>query len=183
MRRLPFLLPLVLVAAACGTTTTIDTVPFEAAKAAPRSAALDWRETYGSKTGRLVFRVERLEVHLDGWEATVAVTNDTAVAFEISRPARRTFGLMVFGSGNHAELDRLNQKGALPSLRSAQKLDPPLPRALVPGETWSGTMSAPGALPDGRWVRVVFGVFTAAGKPPEGLQPTVSWITDSAYEL
>ena len=96
MRRLPFLLPLVLVAAACGTTTTIDTVPFEAAKAAPRSAALDWRETYGSKTGRLVFRVERLEVHLDGWEATVAVTNDTAVAFEISRPARRTFGLMVF---------------------------------------------------------------------------------------
>ena len=183
MHRLLLLLPLVLLAAACGTTSQTDEVPFEATKAPPRSAALDWRETYGSQTDRLVFRVERLEVQLDGWEATVAVTNASTVAFKVSRPADRTFGLMVFGSGDHAELDRLNSKGALPSLRPAQTLDPPLPGVLAPGETWSGTMSAPGALPKGRWVRLVFGVFTVAGKPPPGLQPSVSWITDTAYEL
>lgn len=183
MRRLLLFLPLALLAAACGTTRQADKVPFEATKALPRSAALDWRETYGLQTDRLVFRVERFELHADGWQATVAVTNDSTVAFEISRSASRTFGLMVFGSGDHAELDRLNDKGALPSLRPAQKLDPPLPSVLAPGETWSGTMSAPGALPQGRWVRVVFGVFTAASKPPPGLRPSISWITDGAYEL
>lgn len=183
MHRLLLLLPLVLLAAACGTTSQTDEVPFEATKAPPRSAALDWRETHGSQTNRLVFRVERLEVHEDGWQATVAVTNDSTVAFEISRPADRTFGLMVFGSGDQAELDRLNKDGALPSLRLAQELDPPLPSVLAPGKTWSGTMSARGALPRGRWVRVVFGVFVAASKPPPELQPSISWITDGAYEL
>ncbi len=183
MRQLLLVLPLVLLTTACGTTRQADEVPFEATKAPPRSAAIDWRETYGQQADRLVFKVERLEVHDDGWQAAVAVTNDSSVAFKISRPADRTFGLMVFGSGDHAELDRLNKDGALPSLRPARELDPPLPAVLAPGETWSGTMSAPGALPQGRWVRVVFGVFEAAGKPPEGLQPRISWITDSAYEL
>lgn len=183
MRRLLLLLPLALTAAACGATLQTAEVPVEATKAPPRSATLGWHETYGSQTDRLLFRVERFEVYLDGWQAEVAVTNDTTVPFEISPPAQRTFGLMVFGTGDHAELDRLNADGALPTLRPALTFDPPLPRVLVPGETWAGTIAAPGALPDGRWVRVVFGVFTASGDPPAGLQPTVSWITDAAYEL
>lgn len=183
MRRLLLLVPLALLAASCGTTPKAGGIPVEATKAPPRSVELGWRETYGGPAGRLVFAVERFEVRADGWEAKVSVTNETAVAFEISRPVERTFGLMVFGSGDQAELDRLNADRALPALRPAIALDPPLPRALAPGETWSGTISAPGALPDGRWVRLVFGVFTAAGKPPAGLQPSVSWITDEAYEL
>lgn len=183
MRRLLPLLLLALIAAGCGTAPVEDGVPLEATKAPPRSAKLHWREAYGLKAERLVFAVERLEVRSDGWEAEVSVANDTKSAFEVSPPAERTFGLMVFGTGDQAELDRLNASGELPALRPALEFDPPLPRALVPGETWSGTISAPGALPDGRWVRVVFGVFTVSGEPPAGMQPRVSWITDAAYEL
>ena len=44
-------------------------------------------------------------------------------------------------------------------------------------------MSANGALVADSWVRVVFGTLIAAGKPPEGLEEVVVWITDHAYRL
>ena len=54
---------------------------------------------------------------------------------------------------------------------------------LEPGVTWRGTISAPGALAGGLWVRIVFGPFSSVGEPPEGAPSPVSWITDHAYHL
>ena len=35
----------------------------------------------------------------------------------------------------------------------------------------------------GSWARVVFGTLVAVGKPPEGLDEQLIWITDEAYQL
>ncbi len=52
-----------------------------------------------------------------------------------------------------------------------------------PGQTWKGTIAAPGALAGGLWVRLSFGPFTSVGDPPEGAQPQVVWFTDHAHRL
>jgi hypothetical protein len=44
-------------------------------------------------------------------------------------------------------------------------------------------MSARGSLVAGSWARVVFGTLVAVGKPPEGLEEMLIWITDESYEL
>ena len=86
---------------------------------------------------------------------------------------------MIFSSGSIEELDELNQKGELPTVRSATRYEPRLPAVLEPGDTWSGTISAPGALVAGGWVRVVFGALVRIAPPHDG----VSWITDHVYRL
>ena len=47
---------------------------------------------------------------------------------------------------------------------------PALPTSLVPRSTWTGTVSARGALPSGLWVRLVFGAFVSVGAVPESLR-------------
>jgi hypothetical protein len=60
---------------------------------------------------------------------------------------------------------------------------PALPLVLRPGKTWRGTISAPGALAGGLWVRLSFGPFVSAADPPEGAASQVVWFTDHAYRL
>jgi len=60
---------------------------------------------------------------------------------------------------------------------------PELPTILEPKASWSGEMSARGALVANSWVRVVFGTLIAVGKPPEGLDEILVWITDNTYRL
>jgi hypothetical protein len=71
----------------------------------------------------------------------------------------------------------------LPGLRPARTFDPQLAPRLAPGASWRGTISAPGNLAAGRYVRVVFGPLVAVGKPPEGVPARFVWITDHAYRL
>ena len=154
--------------------------------AGPQSATLDWQETYGSGADRVVFEVERLEISPGGWRAWVAVTNDTPVSYELGDPRAtldREFGLKLFTTDDHDELERRIANGTLPATRVAKRYEPTLPRLLTPGSTWRGTMSAPGALAAGSYVRVVFGTLLAVGKPPEGMNHRIVWITDHAYEL
>jgi hypothetical protein len=164
-----------------------DAGPAEPSVAAgPQSAVLDWRETYGSGTDRVVFEVERLEVGHDGWRARVAVTNDTHVSYELGDPQAtldREFGLKLFTTDDHDDLERRIANGTLPATRAAKRYEPALPKLLTPGSTWRGTISAPGALAAGSYVRVVFGTLLAVGKPPEGMSESIVWITDQAYEL
>ncbi len=54
---------------------------------------------------------------------------------------------------------------------------------LEPGASWTGEISARGSLVAGSWARVVFGTLVAVGKPPEGLEEMLIWITDESYEL
>lgn len=150
--------------------------------ASPQSKKLDWHESFGVKGERLVFGVSRFQVIHDGWRARISVTNDSEVAFDLDKP-HRSFGLMLFSSGKHQDLEQRNSGGSLPAVRAALEYDPPLPDALEPQRTWTGTMSAPGALAAGSWVRIVFGPFDAVGRAPDRFKNAIVWITDNAYPL
>jgi hypothetical protein len=156
------------------------------APAPPQRAELDWRETYGPAGEQLVFHVEWLEVTETGWAARLGLENRTSIAYSVGDPRAtldRAFGLMLFSSGELADLERRNAERTLPAVRAARSYEPELPAILEPGSSWEGTISAPGALAAASWVRVVFGTLTAVGKAPEGLDERVVWITDAAHQL
>jgi hypothetical protein len=153
--------------------------------AAPQSATLDWNESYGVPGEKVVFTVDTLEITESGWRAHVGIENRTEVGWELAPEATadQAFGLQLFETGDKDELDQRNQRGTLPAIRAATGYDPALPRILEPKASWAGTISAHGPLVAGSWARVAFGTLFAVGKPPEGLQDKVAWITDNAYQL
>lgn len=170
---------LLLVAGCGGSDETVEAVQ----AAGPQEHVLDWRERYPPTGPGLVFVVRSLSVTEDGWTAEIGVENRSGVHWELPEAEaafRRTFGLMLFATGDLAELDASD---ALPPVRRGRSFRPAFPTFLAAGETWSGRMSAPGSLPAGRYARVVFGPFTSVAKPPEGMEKKVIWITDHAQRL
>ncbi|MFO7572052.1 MAG: hypothetical protein R6W48_05550 [Gaiellaceae bacterium] len=160
--------------------------PGASVAAGPQEADLDWRETYGPAGEQVVFRVESLAVTETGWTARLGLENTTSIAYAAGDPRAtldRSFGLMLFSSGELEDLERRNAERTLPAVRAATSYEPELPAILEPGASWEGTIAAPGALVAGSWVRVVFGTLTAVGKTPEGLDEQIVWITDSAHRL
>lgn len=154
--------------------------------ARPQKAELGWRETYGRKGQQLVFEVEGLEVLENGWRARLAITNDTSVGYEVGDPRAtldRAFGLRLFATGSAAELEQRQRDRTLPAIRPATSYEPSLPPVLEPRSSWRGTISAPGTLVAGSWVRVVFGALLAVDTPPADLAANFVWITDHAYQL
>jgi len=156
--------------------------PGASTPAKPQVVRLDWREVEGQKGERLVFAVHSFQVLTNGWRARISVSNRSQVAFGLDK-AKRSFGLMLFSSGNHADLVRRVNERSLPTLRAALGYAPALPNALDPKETWTGTISASGALVAGGWVRFVYGTFDAIGRTPDNLTDHLVWITDHAYRL
>jgi hypothetical protein len=192
MRRAVALLLLVLplLALGCGAATVRTSAP--ATKAAEaQTADLGWVEKAGSPRSNLVFRVDSFSVTAGGWRAAISMTNDTGATFVIDGyrdPLESAFGLMLFRTGSHAELEQRDAGLTLPALRQAMTFAPPLPTSLRPDATWSGTVSAPGALPSGLWVRLVFGAFVPTQAMPDslrrqGVRKDLVWITDHAYRL
>jgi hypothetical protein len=179
MRR-PVLLLTALLLAGCGAAATEQVEP--ARQAEPQRAELGWRERYPPTGPGLRFRVDMLVIRSAGWSVEIGVTNTTGISFELD-PSRLQFGLMLFATGDLEELDQASRDGSLPAPRLAARLQPDPPEVLGPGETWRATISAPGALADKSWVRVVFGPFSALDDPPEGMEPVVSWITDRSHRL
>lgn len=153
--------------------------------AGPQTADLDWRETYGSAGEQLVFTVDRLNVTETGWNALVGIENDSSVGWELAPGATPdgSFGLQLFETGDAQELEDRNRNDTLPAVRAATDYAPELPAVLEPGAAWKGEISARGALVAGSWARVVFGTLVAVGKPPEGLDEMLIWITDKTYQL
>ena len=154
--------------------------------AGPQTAQLGWRETHGSPSEQLVFSVEWLQVVPGGWRVRLELENRSSVAFALGDPRatlNRSFGLMLFSTGRIEELTEQNEGGTLPAVRPAVKYEPGLPPILEPDASWEGTISAPGALAAGSWVRVVFGALVSVGNPPEELGESIVWITDRAYRL
>ena len=154
--------------------------------ARPQSASLDWRETHGTPGEHLVFSVDSLQVTRHGWRRSVALENRSSVAYELGDPRatlNRSFGVMLFSTGKIEELNELNASNTLPAVRPAVRFEPALPRSSSPTRRWKGTISAPGSLAAGNWVRVVFGTLVSVGNPPEELGESVVWITDRAYRL
>jgi len=153
--------------------------------AGPQTADLEWRETYGSAGEQLVFTVDRLDVTKTGWNARIGIENDSSVGWELAPGATAdgSFGLQLFETGDAQELEDRNRDGTLPAVRAATDYAPELPRLLEPGASWNGEISSRGALAARSWARVVFGTLVAVGKPPEGLEEMLIWITDNTYQL
>ena len=154
--------------------------------ASPQAAELGWRETYGPPGEQLVFSVDSLAVVENGWRVRLGVENGTSIPYELGDPRAtldRSFGLMLFSTGDLEELQARNTEGTLPAVRPADEYDPALPLVLEPGDSWAGTISAGGSLVASSWVRVVFGALVAVGTPPEGLDDQVVWITDNVHRL
>jgi hypothetical protein len=163
-----------------------STKPFEPVVAAPpQSANVHWTESFPEVGPALIFRVGTVRVVSDGWEADISIENQTGQRYEIppATSERRLFGVMIFSSDSLDDLKQRSENGELPTIRSAQAVTPGLPPVIAPGERWTGTISAAGALPAGQWVRIVFGPLTVKGTVPKGVEPEVTWITDHAYRL
>lgn len=155
-------------------------------KAPPQTAKLDWKEPYPSAKPALIFGVSRFTVTRDGWKADISVENTSDIAWIVgdpSFPSYREFGVLLFPNDDLKDLERRSRDGDIPGLRAATSTAPALPESIKPGQTWRGTIAAPGALAGGLWVRIAFGPFSADGKPPEGAQPSVVWYTDHAHQL
>jgi hypothetical protein len=185
MRPLAAVALLMLAALAAGCSS--ESVPIDPARAAkPQAHELRWVERYPASGPGLVFRVRSFAVTRDGWEAEIAFDNRSGVHWELPEAQeafRRMFGVMLFATGELAEVERKSKDGDLPPVRRARTFAPALVAFLPAGETWSGRISAPGALPAGSFARLVFGPFTAAADPPEGMESPVVWITDRVLEL
>jgi hypothetical protein len=91
--------------------------------------------------------------------------------------------VLLFATDDLEELAEAASTGTLPPVRRARAIEPAPPRVLAPGTTWHATVSAPGSLADGAYLRVAFGPLTSVGEPPEGMRSPVFWITDRAYRL
>lgn len=184
MRRTLSLIASALVLGGCGTAGSGDRPVVQARAAEPQRAELNWREPYPAATGeRLVFEVGTLEVNEDGWSASVAVTNRTPFRFEIDTGATDYgFGLMLFPTGDLKAVEDANREGRLPAIRPAASIEPRPPDILRPGATWQATLSAPGSLANGSWVRVVFGTFLGGPDAPTEFQRVV-WFTDRSHRL
>jgi hypothetical protein len=155
-------------------------------KAPPQTAQLGWEEPYPAEAPALVFRVASFTVTRDGWSANISVENTSDIGWRVgdaSLLALGRWGVMLFPDDDADELDRRNHDGSLPGIRQATRFIPALPAVLASGKTWQGTISAPGALAGGLWVRISFGPFVADGVPPKGTETPVVWFTDHAYEL
>jgi hypothetical protein len=147
--------------------------------ASPQKATLGWREAHGERGERIVFEVETFEVTPSGWRADVAVINESTTSYEIASTIQLPFGLMIFGSADYETLTKQNEDGTLPPVRPAARYEPRLPTILEPGDSWSGTISAPGSLVANSWVRVAFGGLISVVQPNEVL----AWISDHTYRL
>jgi len=176
---------LVVAVAGCGSGGSAASVP-AIVKAPPQTARLGWSEPYPAETPALVFGVSSFTVTSDGWSARISVENRSDIGWEVGgveHEADLAFGVMLFPNSDHDELDRRNQSHDLPAIRPATSYVPALPVVLGAGKTWQGTISAPGALAGGLWVRISFGTFFSAGVPPDGAASPVVWFTDHAYHL
>ena len=89
---------------------------------------------------------------------------------------------MLFATSDLAELEEAARDGTC-RRRVAAKLEPAPPELLAPNDTWRTTISSPGALADGSYVRVSFGPFAPRASRPTGWSRSSSgsWTARTIY--
>ncbi|HEY1315905.1 MAG TPA: hypothetical protein VGF10_01670 [Gaiella sp.] len=177
---------LALVLTACALLTgcsSSETPPLPPGPAPPQVSELHWVERYPAQGAAVVFTAARFEVTKSGWRAEIGLENGTSTSWRLVETPTTGFGVMLFPTDDVSEVESRSSGGDLPGLREAQTFDPPLPPSLGPGESWHGTIVAPGPLAAGLYARIVFGLLAAVGDTPEGMPAEFSWITDHAYKL
>jgi hypothetical protein len=159
MQRLRVLLVALVATAALAGAALADTVN------------LGWQET-AKKAGhaQLTFTVKSIEFGNGGWTVTATFRNVTKTTVHVGRE----YGLLLLRTKGVSEAEL--GKGAASFARSFSK---PLPAALRPGESWTGTFSGTGTPPTGVYVRVIFGRFTGGFAGTRGFY----WVTDHAYRF
>ena len=155
------------------------TVSPRSVAAGEQTAILGWRETSGEPGEQLVFSVAQLQVLQNGWRAEISLENRTSATIRVMSTQRQPFGLMVLSTGNYEEFEQLAHDDALPAVRPAVRYTSRPPALLEPGDSWAGSISAPGALVANSWIRVVFGGLVSVVRPRESM----SWITDHTYRV
>jgi hypothetical protein len=168
MRRGLLALAGVLLAAGCGGTSA--TPP-----AHPRTIELNWREGSGLRV-----EIRTLVIRPGTWSVAATLRNGTRSTFVIGRPhhANETeFGVLALDSDDPAAIE-----SAGPGVY-ASRFQPPLPRALRPGDEWTGTFSGRGRLSDARFVRIELGRFFTYGARLPGTPRRFQYVTDHVARL
>jgi hypothetical protein len=170
----PCLLLLVALAGCSGIQRPVLPPPAE-----PQDLDLGWVEHYPA--GQFTFRVGRLVVGPDGWQVTLAVTNNSASPYRVGP---QSFGLVALDTASRAELERLTEDltRTPPALRP-DRLTPAPPPVLGPGATYRGSIAGSEVLRAGTVLRVLFGPFTRLGSRDVTEGSDVLWVTDHSVKI
>jgi hypothetical protein len=153
--------------------------PTLAPPAPPKDVDLGWVERYAA--GQFTFRVGRLVFGPDGWEANVAVTNNSESPYRISP---QSFGLVALDTTSQGELRRLTEDlTRTPPALQPDGVTPPPPQLLAPGATYRGTIKGSEVLRAGTVLRVLFGPFTRPDARDVEQGADVLWVTDHSVRI
>lgn len=150
------------------------------AAAPPQTIRIGKSELAGA--GGVGFRLEVRRMHITptGWRVEGRVTNATPATWTIGRPhvsGGTKFGLFVARTARELRPSRLEASARTTPPLIANAFEPPLPRSLAPGATWSGFFAGNGRVPSGSYVSVAFGRFRSYSPPsrlPGGLLAVIS---------
>ena len=153
--------------------------PTLAPPAEPQTLELGWVERDAS-TG-FMFRVERLRVGEEGWQAEIEVTNGSTSAYRVGRGS---VGLVLLDTMSRAEVLRLTDDltRAPPALKP-DRAAPEAPAVLGPGASWAATIAGSEVLRAGSVVRVLFGPYSRLGARDVTGSATALWVTEHAVRL
>ena len=191
MRRGLLLAPLLAAAAlglaGCGTTGDGHHGSDDASPHRRRPRSSNWLEPFPATAPALVFGVASFAVtprRLVGGHLGREQVRRRLEDRRSERPGGADFGVLLFPNNDQDEFEHGQHASTCPRLRAATSYKPALPVVLEQGATWRGTMSAPGALAGGLWVRFVLRPVLERRRAPEGLPASaVTWFTDHAYHL
>ena len=134
---------------------------------------LNWVEHF--PTNLMTFHVRTLDVGPRGWKAAVSFRNNSTRTLTLAKGGKHSPKDWGLGVLTDVLSPRIEDPG---NYLIKARVTPALPRALRPGESWSGTFSSLQPPRNRRTLRLVFGTFFWRPKPPPGLGPYFVWVTD-----
>lgn len=165
-----FVLVSVAIAAGCG-----GGEPAETGAATPRTIPVRIREVDGG----FALAVRSLRLTRAGWSVLASVENRTTARWAVGRPhstGGTKFGLFLARQAGELRAASLERQGRTTPTFLAETFDPPVPRVLAPGQSWSGRFGGRGAVPAESYVAFAFGRFMTDAPPP-GLPPRLLAVT------